>query len=50
MLDSTRFDPAKVTVKKDEAVTFRLVNTGQAAHEFTLGAPTPTSCMMPRWT
>jgi uncharacterized cupredoxin-like copper-binding protein len=37
MLDGMRFDPAEVTVKSGEVVTFHLVNTDQVAHEFTLG-------------
>jgi uncharacterized cupredoxin-like copper-binding protein len=39
MLDSLRFEPDHVTVQRGETVTFRLVNTGHLAHEFTVGGP-----------
>jgi len=39
MIDSFRFDPAQVTVKRGEIVTFHLVNAGTRPHEFTIGGP-----------
>jgi len=39
MLDSLRFEPARITVQRGEVVTFRLVNAGHLAHEFTIGGP-----------
>lgn len=39
MLDSLRFEPDHITVQRGETVTFRLVNTGRLAHEFTVGGP-----------
>ncbi len=35
--DSTTFEPASLSVKIGEIVTFVVTNGGQAAHEFTLG-------------
>lgn len=35
--DDFRFTPAEVTVKVGETITFRIVNQGQLAHDFTLG-------------
>ena len=37
MDDGLRFDPASVTVRRGEIVTFRIVNPGKTMHEFTLG-------------
>jgi uncharacterized cupredoxin-like copper-binding protein len=37
MEDQLRFEPATVTVKKGEIVTFTLVNAGKEMHEFTIG-------------
>lgn len=37
MLDELRFDPATIEVAVGEAVTFRVTNDGQLAHDFTLG-------------
>jgi uncharacterized cupredoxin-like copper-binding protein len=39
MLDSLRFEPDRITVQRGEIVTFRLVNAGHLAHEFTIGGP-----------
>jgi uncharacterized cupredoxin-like copper-binding protein len=39
MLDSLRFEPDRITVQRGETVTFRLVNAGHLAHEFTVGGP-----------
>ncbi|HVW33639.1 MAG TPA: copper-binding protein [Acidimicrobiia bacterium] len=39
LLDSLRFEPATIPVKPGEVVTFRLVNAGRTAHEFTIGGP-----------
>jgi uncharacterized cupredoxin-like copper-binding protein len=36
-LDTTRFDPSRITVSAGETVTFVVTNTGQAVHDFTLG-------------
>lgn len=35
--DALRFDPATVTAKAGEKVTFRIANTGKARHEFVIG-------------
>jgi uncharacterized cupredoxin-like copper-binding protein len=37
MDDGLRFEPATVTVRRGETVTFRVLNTGRTLHEFTLG-------------
>lgn len=37
MLDTLRFDPADVAVRKGETVTFRVTNAGTLVHEFDLG-------------
>lgn len=37
MDDRLRFDPATVTVRRGETVTFHVVNAGSMLHEFTLG-------------
>ena len=37
MGDDLRFDPATVTVKHGEIVTFHVVNAGKSIHEFTIG-------------
>ncbi len=37
MLDAFSFEPASVEVKVGETVTFKVVNAGQIAHDFTLG-------------
>lgn len=39
MSDDMRFTPDHITVKKGETVRFVLRNTGQLAHEFSLGTP-----------
>lgn len=36
-LDTLRFDPSEIEVRKDETVTFEVTNVGQTVHEFTLG-------------
>jgi uncharacterized cupredoxin-like copper-binding protein len=36
-LDSLKFDPAQVTVKAGEPITFVVTNTGATMHEFVLG-------------
>jgi uncharacterized cupredoxin-like copper-binding protein len=36
-LDTTRFDPSRITVSAGATVTFVVTNTGQAVHDFTLG-------------
>jgi uncharacterized cupredoxin-like copper-binding protein len=36
-LDTMVFEPARINVSAGETVTFAVTNTGQAAHEFTLG-------------
>ncbi len=35
--DKLVFEPAELTVKAGETITFRVVNTGQLPHDFTLG-------------
>jgi uncharacterized cupredoxin-like copper-binding protein len=35
--DEMRFDPAQITVKMGEIITFHLVNTGKQEHEVTIG-------------
>ncbi len=35
--DSLSFDPAEVAIAAGQIVTFRITNTGQIPHEFTLG-------------
>jgi uncharacterized cupredoxin-like copper-binding protein len=35
--DELTFDPAEITVSPGEVITFRVVNEGQIAHDFTLG-------------
>ena len=35
--DRLRFDPATITVRRGEVVTFHVVNTGKTLHEFTIG-------------
>jgi uncharacterized cupredoxin-like copper-binding protein len=36
-LDTMLFEPSRINVLAGETVTFRVTNTGQAVHEFTLG-------------
>jgi uncharacterized cupredoxin-like copper-binding protein len=36
-LDTLKFDPAAVTVKRGDTVTFKVHNAGQMPHEFVLG-------------
>ncbi len=38
--DKLVFEPAELTVKAGETITFRIVNTGQIPHDFTLGDQT----------
>ena len=37
MDDGLRFNPATVTARRGEIVTFRVINTGKVMHEFTMG-------------
>ena len=39
MLDSLHFEPGHIAVQRGEIITFRLVNAGHLAHEFTIGGP-----------
>jgi uncharacterized cupredoxin-like copper-binding protein len=39
MLDSLRFEPDHISVRRGEVVTFHVVNAGRQPHEFTIGGP-----------
>ena len=39
MSDAMRFDPAQLTIKRGETVTFVVRNAGKLMHEFVIGTP-----------
>ena len=42
MLDSMRFNPARLEVKQGETIKFTIKNTGQVMHEFVIGTQKET--------